>query len=245
MSEPERPGFEKIFLSLLIAGIIFSMGGTVVVGSTLAVRSFQAAAAAGSVTSGAPKSCGEAKQRALQGKKDNDGLAKGSISGTAAGKNVLDKCFGAVITPAGKIKRQRGQPLTAADYKCTGRKAQTNVKTNQVTDTSIAFEGAAAGKCIRTVKNEKPKVPKGQEQKPQGKGGQEGQGKGGGEGQGKPEMPQLPQIPPPSPKPPPPPPQDQKKTTKCDAKGNCTECDENGRNCKPTPNGADFSSPAL
>ena len=226
----------KFLLSLVIFGLVLGAAGFLALGSVIVADGVQLAAAAGSVKSGAPKSCAEAKQRALQGKKDNDGVAKGSISGTAAGKNVLDKCFGAVITPAGKIKRQRGQKLTAADYKCTGRKAQTNVKTGQVTDSSVAFEGAAPGKCIRTVKNEKPKVPPGQKEKPGG------QGKG--QGQGKPEMPQFPQIPPPSPKPPPPPPQDQKKTTKCDAKGNCTECDENGRNCKPISGSGDFSFPA-
>ena len=213
----------KLLLPFVMIGIIAGMGGSIALGMLAVTNTVSQLAATGSVSATAPKTCMEAKKRALQGEKDNDGPARGAITGTSAGKNVIDKCYSAFMTEKGKQKKKKGVKLTLTDYECKGRKAVTNVRTGKVTDSSFPYKSASTGKCDRSVKNEKPKVP-GQEKMPQSAqkkqdpaGGQQGKGEG---------MPQLPQIPPPSPKPPPPPPQpppEKRKMMKCDGSGNCAE----------------------
>ena len=160
-----------------------------------------AAASGNTVSATAPKTCEAAKKKALRGEKDNDGPAKASVTGTAAGQKIeADECYSAFMKEEGKKKKQKGIRLTAEDYDCYGRQAQTNVKTGSVTDISMPSKAAKEGKCLRSVNDEirdKNSPNKEDPKKDDGKGNEK-----------PPEMPKM--EPPKDDKkdPPPPPPQD-------------------------------------
>lgn len=223
MNEPEREGVEKIFLSLLIAGIVFSMGGTVVIGSTLAVRSFQAAAAAAAGSGSSKLAPDDCKKILDKAKAEKDPKKKAQLM------EQWKKC--AKKQCPNKPQVTGGKSVCKADKDC-----QTFCEENRTGGKVDCCMGGpkekpacldrVEGKCIKGPQKQTPKS--GAKQPPMG----QGQGKqGGGDG-----LPQFPQ-PQKSPKPPSPPPQDKKKTI-CYPNGNCAECDEDGKNCKPASGGS-------
>lgn len=207
-----RQGSEKILLAALIALILASMGGTVVLGSAFAARSLQIASAASAAKGTSP--CEKKYQQCIKDKKQKD---KSKCERDF--QNCHKKC---------KPSQKGGKITCPKDPDC--QLDCTEASSSKTGLISCCQSGPkhknscpdkVDGKC-----NPKPgKMPKGMGKQPQ-KQGQGGQGDEKG-------MPQIPMPPPPSPKSPPPPPQgDQKKTTRCDQTGKCFECDQQGK-CTP------------
>ncbi len=181
--------------ALALTVVILIAVSTSVIGIDSQSQFAASAPASGTLTSTTPKTCDEAKQKALQGEKENDGPATAVVTGAVKSGTDASDCFSAFMTATGKDKKKQGKKLTVDDYECHGRTSVTNVKIGSVKDNSSPSKGLQSGKCKRTVIND-PKVtnpagakpsssapPSGKDEKPQA-GGQP------------PQMPQIPQPPP-------------------------------------------------
>lgn len=61
---------------------------------------------------------------------------------SATGKeNLKDYCLGAVLTPDGSLKWEEGDPLSPADYMCTGEYATVSLKKEGTTVHTKASKG--------------------------------------------------------------------------------------------------------